>query len=283
MRMMLVKTKLLKKLSLAQIGQSQRHNPRWRLLWVAIAGIVLLTGCPVEEREVKAVSQVDHSTYDEILKACVGRDGLVDYGLLEQKYTEELTTYLDDLSRIDVNALERRGQRLAFWINAYNALCLKQIVDLDPEMRNNLSGSLFFDQQNYYIAGRKRSLNEIQHDIIRRQFKDPRAFAAMCPASQHVPPWRAEAYQGDVLNYQLDHQCRLWIAMKELNRLDMNTNCLYLSGIFRDYMKDFNALYDTPKGFFLKYTTDIKAKKYLKNHTVAIKYLPRNGTLNSNS
>jgi len=260
-----------------------------------ILSVVLLlsaTGCTEKQVPVCPVDKVDHSPFDAILQTCVNCNGMVDYKKLEQKYEGQLRSYLDYLSGIDVDKLPRKRQRLAFWINAYNALCLQQVLDLNPKRSAYLEDKLFFDRRNYFIAGRRRSLNEIQNQIIREQFSDPRVFGALCKASRSSPSLRAEAYRPETLAMQLDQQCRLWIANKKHNYLDIENNRLYLSAIFKNFAQDFDRLYDNPLGFYLKYTTDPVQKEYLLTHQpprsdlrtqisqVPINYLPYDWSLN---
>jgi hypothetical protein len=91
---------------------------------------------------------------------------------------------------------------------------------------------------------------------------------------------RPEAYRAERLPAQLDNQCRLWIASKPHNRLDTGAGVLYLSAIFKNFAQDFDRMYDNPRGFFLKYTTDPAEIKYLQSHEVFVSYLPCDWSLN---
>jgi len=265
--------------------------------------LVALSGCREQTCPVREVEKVDHSLFDTIVRSCVNTEGLVDYGLLRSQYGGMLREYLDYLGGIDADKWsdedEDDGERsesaiykdratwLAFWINAYNALCLQQVLDLN---RDRAAGqfyktaypqdSLFFHRRDYFIAGRRRTLNEIQNLIIRPGFSEPRVFAALCSASRSGAPLRPEAYRAERLPAQLDNQCRLWIASKPHNRLDTGAGVLYLSAIFKNFAQDFDRLYDNPQGFFLKYTTDPAETKYLQSHEVFVSYLPFDWSLN---
>ena len=241
----------------------------------------LLIGCTPETQTTETVTIVDHSTFDTILQACVDIEGLVDYDLMRNNYYHDLRNYLNNLGRIDADNLPRRRQKIAFWINAYNALVLQQVLDLNPQRSAAREDSLFFQRRDYFIAGKKRSLDEIFHQIILTQFNEPRVFAALCDSTLSSPPLRPEAYQPEMLAAQLEHQCRLWIAGKSYNRLDQNQNCLYLSATFKNFAQHFDRLYDNPRNFFLKYTPDLTEQQYLKNHPdLTVIYLPYNWSLN---
>ena len=243
--------------------------------------IYLLIGCTPETQPTETVTTVDHSTFDAILQACVDTEGLVDYNLMRNKYYHDLQSYLDYLGHINTDNLPRRRQKIAFWINAYNALVLQQVLDLNPKRSAAHEDSLFFQRRDYFIAGKKHSLNEMFNQIILTQFNEPRVFAALCDSTLSSALLRPEAYQPEMLAAQLDHQCRLWIANQNHNRLDQNQNCLYLSATFKNFTQHFDRLYDNPRNFFQKYTPDLTEQLYLKTHPeVTVIYLPYDWTLN---
>ncbi len=101
--------------------------------------------------------------------------------------------------------------RLAFWINAYNAFTLKFIIDEYPvESINDLHwgglylgsllGTTIWDDEKIVINGTELSLNNIEHDIIRKKFNEERIHFALVCASISCPPLLNEAYEG----YKLD-------------------------------------------------------------------------------
>ncbi|MCP4712924.1 MAG: DUF547 domain-containing protein [Planctomycetes bacterium] len=243
--------------------------------------ICLIAGCTPETQPTETVTSVDHSTYNTILQACVDTQGLVDYNLMRTNYYNDLQNYLDNIGRINADNLPRRRQKITFWINAYNALVLQQVLDLNPQHSATREDSLFFQRRDYFIAGKKRSLNEILNQIILTQFNEPRVFAALCDSTLSSVPLRPEAYQPDMLAAQLEHQCRIWIAGKNHNQLDQNQNCLYLSATFKNFSQHFDRLFDNPRNFFQKYTPDPTEQQYLNSHPdLTVIYLPYDWTLN---
>jgi hypothetical protein len=246
-----------------------------RALLIGISFFLLLGGCSDREIATRDVEEVDHGLLDTVLHACVTDQGTVNYDLLRREYAVPLQQYLDFLARINPDSLPRRRQQLAFWINAYNALCLQQVLDVNATHNVFFESSGFLNRRDYFLAGRKRSLNEIQNRILRSEFKDPRIFAALYLPTNTSPPLHAEAYQSEVVNYQLDHQCRVWIARNDLNRFDADRKSLYLSAVFKDYAQDFDRLYDNPRGFYLKFTSDPSEQQYLQAHPdTPVYYLP---------
>jgi hypothetical protein len=89
------------------------------------------------------------------------------------------------------------------------------------------------------VGGKKYTLNEIEHEIIRRRFHDPRAHFALNCASGSCPVLRSEAYDAAQLDQQLNEQARLFLQNPAKNRFDLGTKSAQLSSIFSWYGKDF--------------------------------------------
>ncbi|MBN2377743.1 MAG: DUF547 domain-containing protein [Sedimentisphaerales bacterium] len=247
---------------------------------LAIAAIVLLYRRP-DTVATNPVESVDYAHLDQLLTDCVDFQGRVNYRCLLENHSDTLKKQLDHFAAVDPDHLPRSRQRLAFWINAYNAICLQQVLDSGPNVKYVNQDGFFFTRKNYFIAGRKRSLNEIQNEIIRRNFNDPRIFSALMIPIKSGPPLRPEAYRPDLLNFQLDQQCRLWINNPAANRLDLQKNTLFLSCVFKNYAQDFDRLYDNPRGFYAKYTNSEQERSYVLNHPeTSLIYLPFDWSLN---
>jgi hypothetical protein len=190
---------------------------------------------------------VDHSPFSNILQSHV-RDGRVDYAAL--CHDERLAEYLAVLSAVDPAKLPDEQSKLAFWINSYNAFTLKVICDDYPvESINDLHfGGLIigtvlnktvWDRKFIVIGGAKLSLNNIEHDIIRKEFEDPRIHFALVCAAKSCPPLRSEAFVAKRLNEQLDDQGRVFLMDESKNRFSVDTNVAYLSKILDWYGDDF--------------------------------------------
>jgi hypothetical protein len=99
----------------------------------AIGLLLVVTGCstvPAKFAPVNPISpsELSHAVFEQVLESHV-KDGVVDYPAVQTD--DRLQTYLAQLDRVDPNALATRNERLAFWINAYNAFAMKGIVDHD--------------------------------------------------------------------------------------------------------------------------------------------------------
>jgi len=144
-----------------------------------------------------------------------------------------------------------REQRMAFWINAYNAFTLRAIVDAYPiqsrrgftrQPRNSIRQMPgVWTAQRWRAAGRAVSLDDIEHRVLRPVFRDARVHFAVNCASVSCPSLAAEPYRADTLDAQLDAAARRYLASPEGLRLDSNT--LRVSSIFKWYGEDFVAEY----------------------------------------
>ncbi len=139
-----------------------------------------------------------------------------------------------------------REQRLAFWINAYNAFTLRTIVDHYPirgswltlQPRNSIRQiDGVWTTMRWRAAGRELTLDDIEHQILRRELKEPRIHFAINCASVSCPPLPPEPYRAETLDAQLDETARRYLASPEGLRIDGDT--LRVSSILRWYGEDF--------------------------------------------
>ena len=114
-----------------------------------------------------------------------------------------------------------REQRLAFWINAYNRFTLRAIVDHYPirsalftlQPRNSIRQiDGVWTTLTWRAAGRTLTLDDIEHRILRPEFKEPRVHFAVNCASVGCPPLAAEPYRRATLDAQLDEAARRYLA-----------------------------------------------------------------------
>jgi hypothetical protein len=174
--------------------------------------------------------------------------GHVDYAAL--RHDERLCDYIGYLALTRPDTLPSARHRLAFWINAYNAYTLKVVSDNYPiESINELhfggriighvTGRTVWDLDFAVVGGTPYSLDEIEHDIIRGRFGDPRIHFALVCAARSCPPLRPEAYAAQRLDAQLDDQGRVFFSQAEKNRFDGASRTAYLSRILDWYREDF--------------------------------------------
>jgi hypothetical protein len=220
---------------------------------------------------------VDHGIYAALLKAHV-KDGRVDYRGFKTD-EEKLGSYLTILEKTDTGRLSP-DEQFAFYINAYNAWTIRLILSGYPGIESIKDlGNLFqspWKKKICRIDGKILTLDEIEHEILRPRFKDPRVHFAINCAARSCPPLYPEPFSGKGLNQQLDAAAAAFINDPERNRLE--GNALYVSKIFKWFSEDFN---DDIIGFFQRYAQgDLKTGLNNLTPPVEIKYLDYDWSLN---
>lgn len=178
-----------------------------------------------------------HAPFTALLQKYVDGDGRVAYRDLAANDAAALDAYLQTLATADPATLPPAGQ-IAFWINAYNARVLRGV--LDGYSAEGLFGrKRFFSFYSFPLAGQTRTLEDIEHEILRKQFAEPRIHFALVCASTSCPVLRREAYDGARLDAQLDEQTRAFLADPRRNRISA-ANPVGLSQIFKWFAEDFD-------------------------------------------
>jgi hypothetical protein len=185
----------------------------------------------------------DHSEFDRVLKAFVDDRGLVDYKAIAKD--EGFTAYLESLKNVSIQQLSRNGQ-LALWINAYNAVTIDKVIKWKPKksVRETLipgvwTSTKFFTTREHLVAGRRLSQDDIEHEILRKEFKDPRIHFAIVCASSSCPPLARFAFTAQNVQAKLEEETRKYINSSRGSRIDNAENTLYLSKIFDWFQGDF--------------------------------------------
>jgi len=211
---------------------------------------------------------VSHLAFDQLLQKHVSEAGRVNYkGLKADKAT--LDTYCQLLSENPVQDSWTRAEKMAYWINAYNAFTLKLIVDNYPTKSIlNFDGGKTWDVRRIKIGDKKYSLNNLENDILRPNFKDPRIHFALNCAAKSCPPLWNHAYTAKNLESTLAARTRTFINDPQYNRITANK--AQVSRIFEWYAVDFGDL----KKFLNQYS-----KTTLKS-SATVEYEPYNWDLN---
>jgi hypothetical protein len=228
-------------------------------------------------------SMARHSLFTKVLQSHV-EDGLVNYaGFKSDTLFEQ---YLQVLAVTDPATLNSREEHLAFWINAYNAYTIKLIVERMPleSIRDiSLGLPILFGPWSIDIAdigGGLYTLNEIEHDIIRDEFADPRIHFALVCAALSCPKLREESYEGSTLNAQLDEDARRFLNDPERTQFDLEAHTVYLSKIFDWYDSDFEESAGSVRSFISRYVPHDE-KLLIESEDVEIEYLPYDWALNA--
>ncbi len=221
---------------------------KWKKsLTVALFTLISLTSLPNRANaQGEEHLMINHSQWDRLLHIYVSdhQDGVnrFDYAAVTATDRAALDAYLAMLEMIAISKASRAAQ-MAYWINFYNALTVKVILDHYPvqsirQIKNGLFSFGPWKVKRVTVEGRLLSLDEMEHDILRPQFRDPRIHYAVNCASWSCPNLMAEAYTAENLDQQLDDGARAYV--NHLRGVQINkAGRLVLSSIYNWYKADF--------------------------------------------
>lgn len=244
-----------------------------------------------------------HADYAAGLSAHVNDTGLVDYAALK-KNPAKLDAYLKALAGLNANTVAEWSEpdRLALYLNAYNAITLKSIANNYPIDAGFFASFVYpknsirqidgvWDETKWTVAGKAMTLDHIEHEILRKGYNEPRIHMALVCAALGCPPLRNEPYTGDRLDKQLDDQSRRFLASASNFRIERDKKTVYVSSIFKWFGEDFVKTHsrDTPRGlgateraivgFTLRYVDEVDAK-FLRAGGYELEYLSYDWSLN---
>lgn len=187
-----------------------------------------------------APSPPSHQAWHTLLQKHVNQAGKVDYKGF-QRDKGQLESYLKTLSEQRPEDSWSRDARLAYWINLYNAYTVKLIVQHYPvsSIREIYDGKPW-DKKWIELGGEPLSLNQIEHQIIRKRFDEPRIHFAVNCAAQSCPPLLNRAFTAKRLDEMLEHATRSFINNPAHNKI--STKELQVSKIFDWYAEDFGNI-----------------------------------------
>jgi hypothetical protein len=260
-----------------------------RRLWSAlgVAGVLAASG-PVAAAAACPAFDHAHGAWTALLGRYVSA-GQVDYAAWKREGVPALEAYLGTLSAACTARYDgwTRAQRLAFWLNVYNAAAVKLVLDRHP--LRSLRDVGWLPNAAFRLAvipmdGLERgtmSLDDVEHRTIRADpaLRDPRVHFALVCAARSCPPLRAEAYRAADLDVQLGEQGRTFLRDASKNRWDPATRTLHLSSIFKWFREDFEAVAPDLPAFVAPYL-DGEAATAVRAGDVRVEFLPYDWALN---
>lgn len=229
-------------------------------LAIGMMPLILVDGFTHPESSMVAAATTSDTTrygrWQAALTRFVDNDGLVNYKTWKanREDLDEFVLSLEKISRSEYDSMSR-NEKVALWINAYNAFTVQLVLDHYPLHRSGFNlypeSSIrqingVWDKYKVLIAGKRLSLHEIENEILRKEFKEPLIHFAINCASQSCPPLSNKAYLGTVLQHQLKGAALRFIRATKFNRVDPVHRKVALSKIFEWYGPDFVP------GFFVK-------------------------------
>ncbi|MEM7200306.1 MAG: DUF547 domain-containing protein [Planctomycetota bacterium] len=208
----------------------------------------------------------DHAAFDELLARHV-RDERVDYDAWRRDDAAALEGYLQQLAEVEPASLAR-AERLAFYINLYNATMIREVLDRLVDGYSPAADDFaVFKAPVVALKSGRVSLNHLENEIIRPDFGDPRIHVALVCAARSCPPILPRAYVADDLDEVLDANMRRFVADPSRNRVDHDAQRMELSKIFEWYADDFGGA-EGVAGYVAKYLPgDRAAAGYAVTHS----------------
>jgi hypothetical protein len=198
------------------------------------------SGAPRATSGLNPLPGLDMEDYDRLLHTYVTDDGWVDYGGLARE-RGVLNKFLDALGSAPQDSFKDDAERLAFWINSYDAFTLADVLDLVYGKHQGVQKvEGFFNGRKHLVAGEHLTLDEIE--TRGRNLHDPRIHFAIVCASTSCPKLQRFAYKREVLNSQLEQAARQFFGDQNRGlRFDSEKNELYVSPILKWYAGDFTG------------------------------------------
>ncbi len=229
-----------------------------------------------------------HQLFDDVLSSYV-KDGKVNYKGLKEN-PAKLQQYIEQLSSVSAAELEpwSKNEKLAYWINAYNAFTLKVIIDYYPvKSIKKIKGGKVWDKVKFKVGGKDQTLNDIEHKRLRAEFKEPLIHFAINCASIGCPVLSSEAYKAANLYEHLKKSAKGLLKNREQFRIDYQSKKIYFSKIFKWFREDFNKFrevtnYKKANGivsFAVKYLPKARGN-FIKNNKLDVKFLSYDWNLN---
>lgn len=225
------------------------------------------------------------------------REGGVDYSGLASR-VDWLARTVDGTLSVPGADVRRFSEpnRLTFWINAYNLLTIDLIVREWSARKGRLKSIKEIEgawsRPKWTVAGRSLSLDEIEHEILRKEFREPRIHFALVCASKSCPALRSTPFEAAFLDAQLDSAAREFVLDPSRNDFTPRNGAIRISKIFDWYKKDFvgvysdatfERLYGKELGAVLAYVgrfLPAETVAALRAKRVRVTYLPYDWSLN---
>jgi len=198
-----------------------------------------------------------YAPYARLLTSYVSNDGLVDYAGMQAAQSKDCKVTLLNSAIWKIQSLDKKNyngfdnnDKIAFWINAYNLFTLKAIVDHYPINAKGTSALIYpknsirqipgvWDKLTFTVLGVAQTLNDIEHEILRKQFTKPQIHMALVCGAMSCPRLRNEPYIGNQLDNQLDNQTIRFMNDDTKFVLDKKNKVIAISKIFHWFGKDF--------------------------------------------
>ncbi len=250
----------------------------------ARAGSSWSVGVSVPPSRQVSMDRISHQLWDQLLHKYVDTQGNVDYAAWKRSAQDmqALNRYLNTLSYASVSKQASRAARMAFWINAYNAVTVRGILREYPtsSIRNHtarLFGYNIWKDLYLIVGGSRYNLEQIEHQVLRKM-GDPRIHFAIVCASRGCPRLRNEAYTAARLESQLEDNAREFFARP--HRFRYRNGTFYLSPILKWFAEDFGGSQAAVLRSIARYLPSAAARQAAQRGQGTVVYLDYDWSLN---
>lgn len=206
----------------------------------------------------------DHSAWDRLLRKHVSDNGNVDYDGFKADRSQ-LNSYLKSLEANPPQSDWGKNETMAYWINAYNAFTVDLILRNYPlKSIMEINNGKAWDLQFISIGGKKYSLNNIEHDILRKRYQDARIHFAVNCASVSCPKLNNSAFVAEGLDGQLENMAKHFVNNSSKNSI--SSGSVTISKLFDWYKEDF-----TRSGSVIDYLNKYSTTKINESASVSFK------------
>lgn len=182
-----------------------------------------------------------HEVFDGVVKKHVDGQGRVDYVALAAD-RDDLVRYIGAIASVSPHSnpelFETKEEQLAYWINAYNAYVLFAVTERPRMVSVNDDKTDFFFFTEYRLGGESMSLYDLENEVVRKEFSEPRIHFALNCASGSCPELPPEAFVPARLEAQLARESKKYCAS---DNVKLEGNVVKMSQIFEWYKADFEA------------------------------------------
>lgn len=241
-------------------------------------------GQPCKQTNRPSAAEMDHGIYDALLKKYVDADGLVAYGKWKGNAADlkVLDDYLIKLGCVDFDKSAPKAAKIAFWINAYNAVTIKGILREYPtsSIQNHTSkngGYHIWKDLQLWVDGKAFCLDEMENKILRKVGEPKIHFGIVC-AARGCPPLANRAYTAENLEKTLEANARTFFARSKNFQENANSRTVYVSKLLEWYGKDFAAT--AQQQILLLHPYLPAGLDWLKQGDFTVEYLPYDWALN---
>ncbi len=182
---------------------------------------------------------INHEVFSSLLEKYVNKSGWFDYrALLKEKEDRDLLhAYVVDLAALNPSALEDPRDKLASWLNLYNAIVLDEILNVYP-IEHMMKVPNFFAVKKFQIGDKKYSLMEIEEEFFQKEIHDPRTVFARVNGGSSGPRFLKEAFDPRKIDEQLEDRTWKFLLDPSNVRYDPKRITLYLNPMFLWYEKE---------------------------------------------